>query len=70
MPEHEIPETLKAALPVTVTYVSWCGMALQDWVYILTITYTAILIIMKTPKLYAYAKCFYKYRSCDRRCRI
>lgn len=39
-----ITDGLKAAPPVSVMAVTIAGMSLQDWVYVLTIIYTVLLI--------------------------
>lgn len=36
---------LKASPPVTVAAATMAGMGLQDWVYVLTIVYTTLLIV-------------------------
>lgn len=43
-------DTVLATPPITVAAATMAGIALQDWVYILTITYTVFLICEKLWK--------------------
>lgn len=45
-------DALLASPPVAVATATLAGISLQDWVYILTITYTAFLIAEKAWKAY------------------
>lgn len=45
-------DTMLAAPPVAVATATIAGMALQDWVYVLTITYTLFLIGEKLWRWY------------------
>lgn len=45
-------DTILATPPVAVAMASFAGMALQDWVYALTITYTLFLIGEKVWKYF------------------
>lgn len=61
-------EIAQTAPPVVVTTVHLYGVALQDWVYAVTLLYTAIQIIRVAPKLYGCAACFLSNGTCDRSC--
>lgn len=65
-----VKEGVKAAPPVVITVSTWGGLALQDWVYIITFIYTLTLLLRSLPKTTACIKCFWKYRACDRRCKL
>lgn len=45
-------DAVLASPPIAVATATLAGISLQDWVYILTITYTAFLIVEKAWKLY------------------
>lgn len=53
-------DTLLATPPVAVVAASVAGMALQDWVYLLTITYTLFLI---GEKVWKYFKAWQERKS-------
>jgi hypothetical protein len=67
---HPGQDALKAAPPVAVSIASWGGITLQEWVYIITIIYTVLLMFRAMPKTYACVTCFVRHRSCDRKCKI
>jgi len=48
--------TAKAAPPLTVSAISLGGIPLNEWVFILTILYTVIMIAEKVWKLYKLGK--------------
>lgn len=71
MLQHEMTkEGIKAAPPLLVSASQFAGIALQEWVYIITIIYTLTLLVRSIPKTVACVKCFWKHRACDRRCKI
>ena len=47
-----IQEAAQAAPPVSVAGLSISGVPLQEWVYIVTIVYTDILIVKAIPGVY------------------
>lgn len=62
-------ELAQAAPPIIVTTTSFLGIALQEWVYVLTGIYTLFQIIRLLPKMYGCVVCFYKYGTCKRTCK-
>lgn len=42
-------EAISAAPPLGVTTLTFAGLPLQQWVYVVTIVYTLLLIISKLP---------------------
>ena len=68
MNETGIRETIQTIPPVAVTTLSWCGVAIQDWVLVATLLYTLIQILRVIPKIYGCAVCFSRNLSCDRSC--
>ena len=55
--------------PIAVSAVTFCGLALQQWVYVVTIVYTIIQIVRVLPKMYGCGLCFYRNRTCNRSCK-
>ena len=52
--KEAIAEAIKSAPPVTVSALTFLGIALSDWTYILTATYTAVLLyVLVRDKLWA-----------------
>lgn len=45
------------------------GLTLQEWVYVVTILYTIILIGKQIPKMIGCAVCFLRERTCKRTCK-
>lgn len=45
MSQHIVEETVKAVLPITISTIYLFGIPLDQWVLILTIIYTVLLII-------------------------
>lgn len=43
--ETVVDSKLAPVPPIVVSGISWMGISLQDWAYIVTITYTSLLII-------------------------
>jgi hypothetical protein len=58
------------APPVTVTITTILGYTLQEWVYIMTMLYTAIQISRLFPKMYGCAVCFTRDWTCNRKCKF
>lgn len=46
----------KLSPPVTVSALSIAGVGLQDWLYILTGLYTALQLLLLTPKLIGFVR--------------
>ena len=60
----KLAEAAQAAPPVSVAGLSISGVPLQEWVYIVTIVYTVILIIKSLPEVYkAVARVIQHFRS-------
>lgn len=59
----------RTAPPIAVSAVTFCGLALQQWVYVVTILYTLFQIIRLLPKMYGCAACFYRNRTCNHSCK-
>lgn len=70
MISDQVQDTIKAAPPVIVSIASWGGISLQEWVYIITFAYTALLMVRAIPKTFACASCFIRHKTCDRKCKI
>lgn len=45
------------------------GLTLQEWVYVLTILYTLVLLFKQIPRIYGCAVCFIRNKTCSRTCR-
>jgi hypothetical protein len=61
---------IKAAPPVAVSSLSFIGLPMQEWVYIVTIVYTLIQIIRVFPKTVYCIRCFSKAGlKCTRACK-
>jgi hypothetical protein len=63
-------DALKVTPPAVVTITSWIGMPLQEWVYVITLIYTSLLLIRAIPKTCVCVSCFVRHKSCDRKCKI
>jgi hypothetical protein len=63
-------EMLPVAPPVTVVGLTFLGIQMVDWVYILTALYTLVQLIRIIPKTAGCFLCFTGNRfSCDNRCK-